>query len=126
MKNLIGDYDLVYVILRLKKVCFKLVYIIIRSFKYCSFVDFNSDVLLVLWFIVDVFDDVEDKFYVFDLLFNEIFDCYVLVKIFKVSGKLNLCVINNICGLIKIRDNWCKKVKKINDLLFWIVYRYFR
>lgn len=106
MESLISDYDLVYVILKLKKVCVKFVYIIIRSFKYYSFVDFSNDVLLVLWFIVDVFDDVEDKFYVFDLLFIEIFDCYVLVKIFKVCCKLNLCVIDNIWGLMKIRDDW--------------------
>jgi len=116
MENLISDHDLVYVTLRLKKACSKPVYITTRSFKHYSLV-FNNDVLLAPWSIVDVFDDVEDKLYAFDLLFTEILDRHAPVKTFKACGKPNPCVTDNIHGLMKTRDDWCKKAKKTNDPL---------
>ena len=78
------------------------------------------------WSIVDVFDDVEDKFYAFDLLFTEILDRHAPVKTFKARGKPNPCVTDNIRGLMKTRDDWRKKAKKTNDPLCWTAYRYFR
>ena len=126
MENSIGDHDLVYVTLRLKKARFKPVYITTKSFKHYSPVDFNSDVSLAPWSIVDVFDDVEDKLYAFDVLFNEILDRHAPVKTFKARGKPNPCVTDNIRGLMKTRDNWHKKAKKTNDPLSWTAYRYFR
>ena len=66
MENSISDHDLVYVTLRLKKARSKPVYITTRSFKHYSPVDFNSDVSLAPWSIVNVFDNVEDKLYAFD------------------------------------------------------------
>ena len=101
MENSIGDHDLVYVTLRLKKARSKPVYITTRSFKHYSPVDFNSDVSLAPWSIVDVLDDVEDKLYAFDLLFNEILGDHVPVKTFKARGKPNPCVTDNIRGLMK-------------------------
>ena len=109
MENSISDHDLVYVTLRLKKARSKPVYITTRSFKHYSPVDFNSDVSLAPWSIVDVFDDVEDKLYAFDLLFTEIFDRHAPVKTFKARGKPNPCVTDNIRGLMKTRDDWRKK-----------------
>lgn len=126
MENSISDHDLVYVTLRLKKARSKPVYITTRSFKHYSPVDFNSDVSLAPWSIVDVFDDVEDKLYAFDLLFTEIFDRHAPVKTFKARGKPNPCVTDNIRGLMKTRDDWRKKAKKTNDPLSWTAYRYFR
>ena len=78
------------------------------------------------WSIVDVFDDVEDKLYAFDLLFTEILDRHAPVKTFKARGKPNPCVTDNIRGLMKTRDDWRKKAKKTNDPLSWTAYRYFR
>ena len=125
-ENSISDHDLVYVTLGLKKARSKPVYITTRSFKHYSSVDFNSDVSLAPWSIVDVFDDVEDKLYAFDLLFTEIFGRHAPVKTFKARGKPNPCVTDNIRGLMKTRDDWRKKAKKTNDPLSWTAYRYFR
>jgi len=104
----------------------KPVYITTKSFKHYSPVDFNNDVSLAPWSIVDVFDDVEDKLYAFDLLFTEILDRHAPVKTFKARGKPNPCVTDNIPGLMKTRDDWRKKAKKTNDPLSWTTYRYFR
>ena len=126
MENSISDHDLVYVTLRLKKACSKPVYITTRGFKNYIPFDFNSDVSLAPSSIVDVFDDVEDKLCAFDLLFTEILDHHAPVKTFKVRGKPNPCVTDDIRGLMKTRDDWCKKAKKTNDPLSWTSYRYFR
>ena len=126
MENSISDHDLVYVTLRLKKPRSKPVYITTRSFKHYSPVNFNSDVSLAPWSIVDVFDDVEDKLYSFDMLFTEILDRHAPVKTFKARGKPNPCVTDNIRGLMKTRDDWRRKAKKTNDPLSWTAYRCFR
>ena len=126
MENSISDHDLVNVTLRLKKARSKPVYITTRSFKHYSPVDFNSDISLAPWSIVNVFDDVEDKLYAFDLLFTEIFDRHAPVKTYKARSKPNPCVTDNIRGLMKTRDDWRKKAKNTNDPLSWTAYRYFR
>lgn len=80
----------------------------------------------VFWFVVEVFDDVDDKLYVFDLLFNEIFDYYVLIRLIKVCGKLNFCIMEEICEFMKFRNVWCKIVCRINDLYVWFIYKNFK
>ena len=49
-----------------------------------------------------------------------------LIKTFKARGKPNPCVTDNICGLMKTRDDWRKKAKESSDPLSWTAYRYFR
>ena len=110
----------------MKKARSKPVYITTRSFNHYSPFGFNSDASLAPWSIADVFEDVEDKLYAFDLLFTEIFYRHAPVKTFKARGKPNPCVTDNIRGLIKTRDDWRKKAKKANDPLSWTAYRYFR
>ena len=56
---------------------------------------------LAPWSMVDVFNNVEDKLYAFDLLFTEILDRHTPVKTFKARGKLKPCVTDNICGFSK-------------------------
>ena len=126
MESSISDHELIYVTLRLKKARSKPIYITTRSFKHYSPIDFNNDVSLAPWSIVDVFDDVEDKIYAFDSLFTEILDRHAPVKTFKARCKPNPCVTDNIRGLMKTRDDWRKKAKKTNDPLSWTAYRYFR
>ena len=126
MESSISDHELIYVTLRLKKTRSKPIYITTRSFKHYCPIDFNNDVSLAPWSIVDVFDDVEDKIYAFDSLFTEILDRHAPVKTFKARCKPNPCVTDNIRGLMKTRDDWRKKAKKTNDPLSWTAYRYFR
>ncbi|XP_073228523.1 uncharacterized protein [Porites lutea] len=126
MESSISDHELIYVTLRLKKARSKPIYITTRSFKHYCPIDFNNDVSLAPWSIVDVFDDVEDKIYAFDSLFTEILDRHAPVKTFKARCKPNPCVTDNIRGLMKTRDDWRKKAKKTNDPLSWTAYRYFR
>ena len=72
---------------------------------------------LVSWPIVDIIDSVDDKLFAFDTLFNDILEQHAPVKSFKIRGKLNPCVTDNIRGLMKIRDKWHKEAKKTNDPL---------
>ena len=113
MGSSISDHDLVYVALQLKKACHKSVFITTRSFKHYNSQAFNNDVALVPWFIVDAFDDVEDKLHAFNSLFNDILDKHVPIKMFKVRGQPNPCVTANILELMKTRDRWRRKLRKL-------------
>ena len=119
MESSISDHDLVYVILRLKKARAKPVYVTTRSFKHYKPHAFHNDVSLVLWSTVDIFDDVDDKLYAFNLLFNDILEQHAPLKTFKVRGKPNPYLTDNIRGLMKTRDYWHRKAKKINDPMNW-------
>ena len=72
---------------------------------------------LVPWPIVDITDSVDDKLFSFDTLFNDILEQHAPVKSFKIRGKMNPCVTDNVHGLMKIRDKWQKGAKRINDPL---------
>ena len=81
---------------------------------------------LVSWPIVDIIDSVDDKLFAFDILFNDILEQHAPVKSFKIRGKQNPCVTDNIRGLMKIRDKCHKEAKKTNDPLAWRTYKFFR
>ena len=126
MQSSISDHDLVYVTLRLKKARPKPVFITTRSFKRYNPNVFYNNVCQAPWSIIDTFCDVEDKLYAFNSLFNEISDQHAPLKTFKVRGKPNPVVTENIRGLMKTRDYWRRKAKKTNDPLAWSAYKNFR
>lgn len=77
-----------------------------------TFLKLTATHILAPWSIIDVFN--EDKLYAFDLL------QYLLryfISVLQLSAKPNPCVPDNICGLMKTRDDWQKKAKKTNDPL---------
>ena len=81
---------------------------------------------LVSWPIVDMIDSVDDKLFAFDTSFNDILEQHAPVKSFKIRGKQNPCVTDNIRGLMKIREKWHKEAKKRNDPLAWRTYKFLR
>ena len=123
MESSISDHDLVYVALRLRKARTKPVFITTRSFKHYNSQAFNNDVALAPWSIVDAFDDVEDKLHAFNSLFNDILDKHAPIKTFKIRGRPNPCVTENIRELMKTRDRWRKRAKETNDPEAWIEYK---
>lgn len=62
----------------------------------------------------------------FNILFVDILEVYVLIRRIKIKLKLNFYVIFEICQLMKICDKWYKKVIKINDCFCWNVFKFFR
>lgn len=76
---------------------------------------FYRDMFIVFWLVIDIFDDVNDKFNVFYLIFDDIFDLYAFIKEVKIRSRLNFCIIEEIRVLMKMRDYWRKLVRKIND-----------
>ena len=126
LESSISDHDLVYITLKLKKERSKPVYITTRSYKHYKADAFNDDVSKAPWSIVDIFDDVEDKLHVFNSLFSSILDQHAPIKTFKVRGKPNPCITDNIRALMKTRDYWRKEARKSNDPLAWTAYRNLR
>ncbi|CAB4040195.1 Hypothetical predicted protein, partial [Paramuricea clavata] len=121
MESSISDHDLVYVALRLKKARTKPVFI--TGFKHFNSQAFNNDVALAPWSIIDAFDDVEDKLQAFNSLFIDILDKHAPIKTFKIRGRPNPCVTENIRELMKTRDRWRKRAKETNDPEAWIEYK---
>ena len=83
----------------------------------------EKDMSLVPWPIVDIIDSVS---FSFDTLFHDIREQHAPVKSFKIRGKPNPCVTDNIRGLMKTRDKWHKEAKKTNGPLAWRTYKFFR
>ena len=67
IESSVSDHDLVYAILRLKKQRPKPVYITTRSFKHYQPETFYADTEQVPWSVFDVFDDVNDKLFAFNV-----------------------------------------------------------
>ena len=51
-----------------------------RSFKNFSTSSFNDDLVSVPWFLLDLFDDVDDKVFLFNALFADVLDTHAPVK----------------------------------------------
>ena len=125
LQSSISDHDLVYALLRLKQQRPKPTYINIRSFKHYDLNKFHTDVSQAPWSILDTFDDPEDKLYAFDSLFNDILDEHAPVKTIKIRGRENACVTDEIRELMKTRDYWKAKARKLKDPLHWSAYKNF-
>ena len=96
----ISDHDLPYVVLLLRKECQKATYITARSFKGYRPDRFYNDMWNVLWSLLDIFDDAEDKLYAFNSLFNDILDEHALIKTIKIRGRPNPYVTDEIRELM--------------------------
>lgn len=81
---------------------------------------------MVFWCIVDCFDDIDDCVYVFNILFSEVFDKYVLIKKVKIWGRFSFYIIDEIREFMKFRDWWRKIVRRIGKFDVWIIYKNFR
>ena len=82
----LSDHSLVYVILkktvskkRSRKLC-------LRSLKRFNRDSFLDDLHLILYSVMDVFDEVDDKLFVFESLYNEVLDEHAPLKHFHVRG----------------------------------------
>lgn len=103
--------DVVYITSKLKKERSKVcLHHHQRLYKHYKADAFHDDVSKAPWSIVDVFDDVEDKLHVFNLLFSSILDHHAPIKTFKIRGKPYPCITENIRALMKTRDYWRKVV----------------
>ena len=69
------------------------------------------------------FDDAEDKLYAFNLLFNDILDKHIPIKMMKIRGRPNPYVTEEIRELMRTRDNWKKIAKKSKDSYAWLQYK---
>ena len=119
----VSDHDLPYVVLRIKKERRKLTYMIGRSFKGHAADRFYKDMSEVAWSLLDIFDDVEDKLYAFNFLFNDILDKHAPIKMMKTRGRPNPYVTEEIRELMRTRDNWKKIAKKSKDSYAWLQYK---
>ena len=58
------------------------------------------------WSVIYIFDDVDDKLYVFHQIFDDILDSYAPIKEVKIRIRPNPCVTEEIRSLMKMRDYW--------------------
>ena len=123
MPSSISDYDLPYVVLRLRKERQKATYITAKSFKGYRADRFYNDMSNVPWSLVDIFDDAEDKLYAFNSLFNDILDEHVLIKTMKIRGRPNPYVTDEIRELMRTRDQWKRTAEKSKDSYAWRQYK---
>ena len=126
IQSSISDHDLVYVLLCLKKLRPKPTFVTTRSYKHYNADAFLHDISQVPWSVIEAFSDVDDKLNAFNLLFNDIFDQHAPLKTFRVHGKPNPCVTDNIRALTRERDSWRRLAKRTNDPMAWSAYKNFR
>ena len=86
MPSSISDHDLPYVVLRLQRGRPRSTYMTARSFKGYKADWFYKDLSNVPWSFLDIVDDVEDKLYACNILFNDILDEHAPIKGLKYTG----------------------------------------
>lgn len=93
----------------------------IRSFKNYSSIRFNNDIIRAPWSVLE--NDLGDKLYAFNLLFNEILDRHVPLKTIHLWGRPNPYITDEIHDLMATRDDWKRKFKQTKDPLAWSNYK---
>ena len=123
----ISDHDVVYANLRLKNNRRKPIYITSRSFKNYNRTVFQESLSFVPWStVLSIFEDLDDKLFAFDCLFNDVLDDFAPIKTFKSRGRSNPFITPEIKSLMKTRDYWRALARKTDDLLAWSAYKNFK
>ena len=125
LNSSISDHDLVYIILRLKRDRNSAAFVSKRSFKEYSKELFASEISLAPWSVLDIFDDPDDKLYIFNSLFNHNLDEHAPVKTIRIKGKPNPYITDEIRQLMATRDNYKREFKRTRDPLAWRAYKNF-
>ena len=126
MPSSISDHDLIYAVLKLKRQRPKPVYITTRSFKNYQQNAFLRDISMVLWCIIDYFDDIDDSLYAFNTLFNEVQDKHAPIRKVRIRGRLSPYITDEIRELMKSRDRRRKIARKTRNPDAWAAYKNLR
>lgn len=122
MHSPISDHDSIYTVLKLKRQRPKPVYITTRSFKNYQQNAFLRDISMVLWCLVDCFDDIDDSLYAFHTLFNEVLDKHAPIRKVKIRGRPSPYIPDKIRELMKSRDRWRKIARRTSNADAWVAY----
>lgn len=119
----ISDHDLIYAKLQLKPEKPKPSYICTRSFKNYKSDSFLSETEKVPWSVMDMFDEVDDRLFVFNSLFLDIVDDHAPLRTITIRGRANPFVTEQIRELMKTRDFYQKLARKTKDHLAWNAFK---
>ena len=80
----------------------------------------------VPWSTISIFDELEDKLFAFNSLFNDVLNDFAPIKTFKLRGRPNPFITPEVKSLMKTRNYWRDLAKKTNDHLAWTAYKNFK
>ena len=101
-------------------------YIETRSFSRQSMERFNADLELVPWNVVEIFSDIDDKYYVWQTLFLAIFNDHVPIRRKRIRQSTHPWLDNSILSTMRRRDPFHRKARKLNRPSDWSEYRRLR
>ncbi|XP_068707424.1 uncharacterized protein [Montipora foliosa] len=101
-------------------------YIETRSFSRQSMERFNADLELVPWHVVEIFSDIDDKYYVWHTLFLAIFNEHFPIRRKRIRQSTHPWLDNSILSTMRRRDQFYRKARKFNRPSDWSEYRRLR
>ena len=101
-------------------------YIETRSFSSQSMERFNADLELVPWNVVEIFSDIDDKYYVWQTLFLAIFNDNFPIRRKRIRQSTHPWLDNSILSTMRRRDHFHRKARKFNRPSDWSEYRRLR
>lgn len=86
----------------------------------------NADLELVLWNIIEIFSDIDEKFYVWRTLFLTIFNEHFPIRCKRIRQSTHPWLDKSILSAMKRRDQFHRKTRKFNRSSDWSEYRRLR
>lgn len=97
-----------------------------RAYNKCCIEALRRDLDRVPWHILDIFDDIEDSWCGWKLLFDLVLDEHAPIKKSRKKRQHVPWITEEVRELFKIRDHLGKKARKTKDEEVWIEYRMVR
>lgn len=69
----------------------------------------------IFWSVVELFDDLNDVVFVWNILFIDVVNCYVFIKKFRVKCVIKFWIIKELKELMVDRDYVFKVVKRLGN-----------
>ena len=123
----ISDHNLIYAVYKMHTDSSPPKTLIVRDYKNVNLDQLKEDFQSAPWQLIDLFDDVNDSLWCWEMLFNEIISDHVKTRKVKVKTKNQPWMTGDIRKMLNKRYRLFQKAKRSgNDSLTWKAYKQMR
>ena len=120
-----SDHLMIYGVLK-ERVFYPPQYVSLRSFRRCNTEDLLTDLKEAPWSVMDIYDDIDDKWMYWKGLFLQVVDRHAPVLTFRKKRGSHPWVTGEILQLMQKRNFFRKKFQQTKDQNYWERYKHLR
>ena len=94
-----------------------------RMYRKCNSKALQKDLDTVPWHVLEIFDDIEDRWYLWNYIFVSILDEHAPLQVMKRRHKQVPWITEEVREIMRVRNSLWKKARRTKDEQTWLEFR---